>query len=41
MASDLLKMGDASLPKVVSISYGNDEAQRPNTPAYMRAVSKS
>ena len=31
-------MSDADLPRVVSVSYGNDEAQKPNTPQYMRAA---
>ena len=37
LAQTLLALPDAELPKVLSISYGNDEAQAPNTPTFMRA----
>ena len=37
LAQTLLAMPDGDLPKVLSVSYGNDEAQQPNTPSFMRA----
>ena len=36
-AEQLQAMPDGALPLVHSVSYGNDEAQAPNTPEYMRA----
>jgi len=37
-AKQLEAMADGELPLVHSVSYGNDEAQAPNTPSYMHAV---
>jgi len=37
-AQTILDMADGEAPLVHSISYGNDEIQRPNTPTYMRRV---
>jgi len=37
-AQTILAMADGKAPLVHSISYGNDEIQRPNTPDYMRRV---